>query len=62
MKLRASFGITGQQDFGDYAWRTLFEAEDYGPDPAVIITQLGNANLKRENTEQMDFGIDFSFK
>ena len=61
LKLRASFGTTGQQDFGDYAWRTLFEAEDYGPDPSVIITQLGNANLKWETTEQMDFGVDFSF-
>ena len=61
LKLRASFGTTGQQDFGDYAWRTLFEAEDYGSDPSVIITQLGNANLKWETTEQLDFGLDFSF-
>ena len=61
LKLRASFGTTGQQDFGDYAWRTLFEAENYGPDPSVIITQLGNANLKWETTEQLDFGLDFSF-
>lgn len=61
LKLRASFGTTGQQDFGDYAWRTLFEAENYGSDPSVIITQLGNANLKWETTEQLDFGLDFSF-
>ncbi len=61
LKLRASFGTTGQQDFGDYAWRTLFEAEDYGPDPSVIISQLGNSSLKWETTEQIDFGLDFSF-
>lgn len=60
LKFRASFGTTGQQDFGDYAWRTLFQAEDYGPDPAFIISQLGNSSLKWETTEQLDFGLDFS--
>ncbi|WP_179333182.1 SusC/RagA family TonB-linked outer membrane protein [Winogradskyella costae] len=60
LKLRASIGTTGQQDFGDYAWRTLFEGEDYGPDPSVIITQLGNDKLKWERTEQIDFGLDFT--
>lgn len=60
LKLRASIGTTGQQDFGDYAWRTLFEGENYGPDPSVIITQLGNDSLKWETTEQIDFGLDFS--
>jgi len=60
LKLRASIGTTGQQDFGDYAWRTLFETEDYGPDPSIITSQLGNAELKWETTEQIDFGIDFS--
>ncbi|MEP1487979.1 MAG: SusC/RagA family TonB-linked outer membrane protein [Algibacter sp.] len=61
LKLRASIGTTGQQDFGDYAWRTLFETEDYGPDPSIIASQLGNASLKWETTEQIDFGVDFSF-
>ncbi|MDD7888088.1 TonB-dependent receptor [Flavivirga sp. 57AJ16] len=61
LKLRASMGTTGQQDFGDYAWRTLFETEDYGPDPSIIASQLGNASLKWETTEQVDFGVDFSF-
>lgn len=60
LKFRASIGTTGQQDFADYAWRTLFTTEDYGPDPSVIITQLGNASLKWETTEQIDYGVDFS--
>ncbi|GAA3610541.1 TonB-dependent receptor [Flavivirga amylovorans] len=61
LKLRASVGTTGQQDFGNYAWRTLFQAENYGLDPAVVISQLGNTTLKWETTEQIDFGLDFSF-
>lgn len=60
LKFRASLGTTGQQDFGDYAWRTLFETDNYGPDPSVIITQLGNDRLKWETTDQFDIGIDFS--
>uniref|UniRef100_UPI003EBE50F5 SusC/RagA family TonB-linked outer membrane protein n=1 Tax=Cellulophaga fucicola TaxID=76595 RepID=UPI003EBE50F5 len=60
LKLRASMGKTGQQDFGDYAWRTLYETEDYGPDPSVILTQLGNDKLKWETTNQLDLGLDFS--
>ena len=60
LKLRASVGRTGQQDFGDYAWRTLFETEDYGPDPSIIQTQLGNDRLKWETTNQFDLGVDFS--
>lgn len=61
LKLRVSLGKTGQQDFGAYAWRTLYEAYDYGPEPAIILSQLGNDNLKWETTNQFDLGVDFSF-
>ncbi|MBO3099751.1 TonB-dependent receptor [Gelidibacter pelagius] len=60
LKLRASLGKTGQQDFGDYAWRTLYETDNYGPDPSIVISQLGNHKLKWETTDQFDLGIDFS--
>lgn len=60
LKIRASYGIAGQQAFGEYPWRTLFIAEDYGPDPSVIATQLGNNDLKWETTRLFDLGLDFS--
>ncbi len=60
LKLRVSFGKTGQQDFGPYAWRTLFETSDYGGDPSIILSQLGNDKLKWETTDQFDIGLDFS--
>lgn len=60
LKIRASTGLTGQQNFGPYQWRTLFEADQYGGNPAVIQTQLGNARLKWELTNQTDIGVDFS--
>lgn len=60
LKIRTSFGKTGQQDFGPYAWRTLFESSNYGGEPSVILTQLGNDQLKWETTNQFDLGLDFS--
>ncbi len=60
LKLRASYGLTGQQDFGPYQWRTLFETDDYGGEPSVLLSQLGNSRLKWETTKQLDLGIDFS--
>ena len=61
LKLRASFGLTGQQDFGPYIWRTLYETSDYGDMPSIILSQLGNDRLKWEKTVQYDAGLNFSF-
>jgi TonB-linked SusC/RagA family outer membrane protein len=61
LKLRASWGITGQQDFGPYIWRTLYTTSDYAGDPSIVISQLGNDRLKWEKTKQFDLGVDFSF-
>jgi len=60
LKLRASAGTTGQQNFGPYQWRTLYEATFYGNKPAVIRNQMGNSQLKWETTDQLDAGVDFS--
>ncbi len=59
LKLRASTGLTGQQNFGAYQWRTLFDASQYDGSSAVIQTQLGNSRLKWELTTQTDIGLDF---
>jgi TonB-dependent starch-binding outer membrane protein SusC len=60
LKLRASTGVTGSQNFGAYQWLTLFQATSYGGSPAVIQNQLGNDKLRWELTRQTDIGIDFS--
>lgn len=59
LKLRASIGVTGQQNFGPYQWRTLFGADQYGGLPAVVQNQLGNNRLRWELTTQTDIGLDF---
>ncbi|MCF6361481.1 MAG: TonB-dependent receptor [Cyclobacteriaceae bacterium] len=61
LKLRASAGVTGQQNFGPYTWRTLYGASFYGDNPSIILSQLGNNSLKWETTDQFDIGLDFAF-
>lgn len=61
LKLKVSWGMTGQQDFGPYQWRTLYETDDYGGQPSVVMTQLGNDRLKWERSKQFDVGLDYSF-
>ncbi|WP_143960329.1 SusC/RagA family TonB-linked outer membrane protein [Litoribacter populi] len=61
LKLRASFGYTGNQEIGNFAWRGLVGAGNYLGTPSIFPVQLGNPDLKWENTAQTDIGIDASF-
>ena len=60
LKLRASVGVTGQQDIGPYQWRSLFVSETYAGLPATVQSTLGNEALKWETTTQYDAGLDFA--
>lgn len=59
LKLRASAGYTGTQNFGDYLYYTLYTPGSYGGVNALIPTQLGNNKIKWESTLQKDLGLDF---
>lgn len=59
LKLRASAGYTGTQNFGDYLYYTLYTPGSYGGTNALIPTQLGNDQIKWESTLQKDLGLDF---
>jgi iron complex outermembrane receptor protein len=66
LKLRVSYGITGNQDIGNYRSLVLL-----GPGANAVIgdqvltgvsaTQLANPNLKWEETSQLNVGLDFGF-
>jgi len=59
LKLRASWGITGNQNIPNYASYTLYSAgSNYLNTPGFAPSQLGDANLGWETTKQLDFGID----
>lgn len=68
LKLRASYGLTGNAQINDYASRGLYSLTNsnlggvkysYVGAPGQAPTQLANPNLKWESTAQADIGIEF---
>ena len=70
LKLRASWGQTGNQEIGDYNtvdfFRTNGDLSNYnlvgtptGASPGYYASQLGNPNLKWEAQTQTNIGLDF---
>ena len=61
LKLRASWGITGNAGIGNFASLSLFGGSPYNQRAGLAPTQLGNPALKWERTTQIDVGLDFGF-
>ncbi|WP_188931314.1 SusC/RagA family TonB-linked outer membrane protein [Puia dinghuensis] len=61
LKLRGSYGLTGNQNIGNQMYRTLYTPYTYRGNNALVPTQLGNAAIKWETTKSTDAGLDFSF-
>ena len=62
LKLRASYGITGNDDIDPYAWSAWFMPVLY-MDRAVglVLGNIGNKEIQWETSAKMNAGIDFSF-
>jgi TonB-linked SusC/RagA family outer membrane protein len=58
MKLRASYGVTGNQGIGDFASLSLASAAPYTSTPGIAQTTIGNPDLKWESTRAFDGGVD----
>lgn len=59
LKLRVSYGITGNQSgISNFQSRGLWGGESYADSPGTSPNQLGNPDLKWETTKQLDIGID----
>ncbi|HXY30995.1 MAG TPA: TonB-dependent receptor [Gemmatimonadaceae bacterium] len=61
LKLRASYGLTGNQSINNFAFLGLYGSANYGPTPGTAPSSLANPNLKWETTKQLDVGMDLSF-
>lgn len=61
LKLRASWGVTGNAGIGNFASRSLFGGASYNNRAALAPTQIGDPSLKWETTTQWDLGLDFGF-
>lgn len=65
LKLRFGYGITGNQDIGNYAFSSSYNTVLYNFNnnyvSAVVPTVLPNTNVKWEGQEQFNLGLDASF-
>lgn len=62
LKLRASYGLTGNQEIGQYQSLGALSTQNYSFGNVLSVgyapTRVGNPNLKWETTAQLDFGLD----
>lgn len=59
LKLKASYGLTGNAEIGNYPWQNLWSGTGaYATIPGQIPSQLYNPDLKWENTASFDFGAE----
>ena len=61
LKLRASYGTTGNANIGDFASRQLFGGDgEYAGLPGISPSSLGNTFLTWEELEEVNLGLDAS--
>ncbi len=64
IKLRAGFGITGNQEIGNYSFASSYSTNLYNFNgnlvSAAVPTVLPNSNVKWESQEQLNIGLDAS--
>lgn len=59
LKLRGSWGLTGNTPLEHFPALGLFEGTRYAGGSGIVQTQIPNPNLKWEKTKQIDVGVDF---
>ncbi|MBC8047617.1 MAG: TonB-dependent receptor [Fimbriimonadaceae bacterium] len=61
LKLRASYGITGNAEIGNFNYLGIYGVGSYGEDPALYPSTIANPDLTWEKTAQTDVGVDYGF-
>ena len=61
-KIRGSFGVTGNQSIGNYAWQgSYYNVGTYLSNVAIVSNGVPNESLKWETTKQSNIGLDLAF-
>ncbi len=64
LKMRAGYGLTGNQNIGDFAFISRAAATPYVWGNSVVVgnspQNLGNSQLQWESARQLNIGVDFS--
>lgn len=62
LKLRASYGATGNSSITAHAAKALYRGTgSYGNKPGIQLYQLGNPDLRWEKNVEGNIGVDYSF-
>ncbi len=60
LKLRGSYGTTGNQEgIGAFQDEGLYSTTSYNGIPGIIVSTIGNDQLKWEESAKLDIGLDF---
>ncbi|MEY4936450.1 MAG: hypothetical protein RIS64_2809 [Bacteroidota bacterium] len=60
LKIRASYGIVGNSEIGDYPAIGTYNSNTYGGAPTLAYSQTANPNLKWETSKKFDIGLNFT--
>ena len=61
LKVRASYGLTGNAEIGNFSSQALYAATGYVGLPGQAPSQIPNPDLTWEKTLQTDIGLEFGF-
>jgi TonB-linked SusC/RagA family outer membrane protein len=59
LKLRASYGITGNAEIGNFRYIGLWGTRQYNNEGGIGVDQIGNPDLHWEESKQIDVGLDY---
>ena len=60
LKLRASYGIVGNSEIGNYPSIGTYNSSTYGGAPTLGYSQTANPNLKWETSSKLDLGLNLT--
>lgn len=58
LKLRVSYGLTGNDDISPFLFSELYGNTSYGGSPAIYPSNIPNPDLKWESTTQLNIGLN----
>jgi TonB-linked SusC/RagA family outer membrane protein len=58
LKIRASYGLTGNDDIPPFLYAEVYGNTSYGDQPGIYPANIPNPDLKWETTTQFDIGLD----
>lgn len=61
LKLRASYGLTGNDDIGNYSARQYYVSQNLLGLQGLVRANFGNPQLQWELAKKLNFGVDASF-